>query len=61
MFATAGAMVIAPLLFYLYRIWATRRDKLFSYLDAKSLVLSAFFPQVTMQVKAQDAPALALL
>jgi len=36
MIATAGAMVIAPLLFYLYRIWATRRDKLFSYLCTKS-------------------------
>lgn len=46
MLGTAGAMVIAPLLFYLYRIWATRRDKLFSYLGAKSLVLyyRQFYP-----------------
>ena len=46
MIATAGAMVIAPLLFYLYRIWATRRDKLFSYLCTKSLVLyyRQFYP-----------------
>jgi hypothetical protein len=42
----AGAMVVAPLLFYLYRIWATRRDRLFSYLGANSLCLyyRQFYP-----------------
>ena len=46
MLGIAVAMVIAPLLFYLYRVWATRRDKLFSYLDAKSLCLyyRQFYP-----------------
>jgi len=42
----AGAMVLLPLLLYLYRPWATRRDKLFGYLDVPSLILyyQQFFP-----------------
>ena len=46
MLSIAGAMVLAPLLLYLLRVWATRRDKLFSYLDPNSLVLyyRRFYP-----------------
>jgi hypothetical protein len=42
----AGATVLVPLLLYLFRPWATRRDKLFSYLDPASLMLyyRQFYP-----------------
>jgi hypothetical protein len=42
----AGAMVLVPILFYLFRPWTTRRDKLFSNLDAPSLMLyyRQFYP-----------------
>ncbi len=42
----AGTMVLLPLLLYLYRPWATRRDNLFGYLDKASLILyyHQFFP-----------------
>jgi hypothetical protein len=42
----AAAIVCVPILLYLLRPWATRRDKLFGYLDAPSLVLyyQQFFP-----------------
>ncbi len=42
----AGAMVLVPILLYLFRPWATRRDKLFSNLDPASLMLyyRQFYP-----------------
>jgi hypothetical protein len=42
----AGAMIVVPLLLYLWRPWAARRDKLLGYLDADSLVLyyRQFYP-----------------
>jgi len=45
----AGAMVLLPLLLYLFRPWASRRDKLLSYLDKKSLMLyyRQFYPSTT--------------
>lgn len=44
----AGAMVIVPILLYLFRPWATRRDKLFSNLDPPSLMLyyRQFYPDL---------------
>jgi hypothetical protein len=44
----AGAMVIVPILLYLFRPWATRRDKLFSNLDSDSLMLyyRQFYPDL---------------
>jgi hypothetical protein len=40
------AMVLVPLLLYLFRPWATRRDKLFANLDESSLMLyyRQFYP-----------------
>lgn len=45
----AAAMVLVPLLLYLYLPWATRRDKLLGYLDKESLILyyQQFFPTKT--------------
>lgn len=42
----AAAMVLVPILLYLFGPWATRRNKLLGYLDASSLVLyyQQFFP-----------------
>ncbi len=44
--AVAGAMVLVPLLLYLFRQWTTRRDKLLSNLDTASLMLyyRQFYP-----------------
>jgi hypothetical protein len=48
----AGAMVLVPPLFYLFRPWATRRDKLFANLDEGSLMLyyRQFYPSETHNV-----------
>lgn len=47
--ALAAAMIVVPLLLYLWRPWVTRRDKLLGYLDAASLVLyyKQFYPAQT--------------
>jgi hypothetical protein len=44
----AGAMVLVPVLLYLFRPWATRRDKLFSNFDPASLMLyyREFYPDM---------------
>ena len=44
----AGAMVLVPLLLYLFRPWTTRRDKLFANLDPPSLMLyyRQFYPNL---------------
>jgi hypothetical protein len=55
--AIAGAIVLVPPLLYLWKPWATRRDKLLSALDPTSLQLyyQRFYPKTETQLATVEA------